>query len=194
LLGVLVPHASSAQVVAVGLRGGGGWDSTGDRVYAGQLEIVEFGRWSSVEVGVSALEGGTAEDYRRAQGLRTHDYHEETHVRGLALTASVLLWHPPRYSRGPYLLFGLGVGPIDADWRAESATDGSLGSTMAGGGSFATDRGILVGSMGSAGLGMRVHRHVDVRAQALTLVVPSTETREDMKIVSAFTLTAGITL
>jgi hypothetical protein len=163
-------------------------------VYAGQLEIVEFGSWSSVEVGISALEGGRAEDYRADQGLRAHDYHEETHVRGLALTASLLLGHPPRDSRGPYLLFGLGLGPIDVDWRRDSATDGSLGSAIAGGGSFAAEGGILVGSMGNAGVGLRVHPHVDVRAQALTLVVPSTDAREDMKIVSALTLTAGITL
>ena len=92
------------------------------------------------------------------------------------------------------MLFGLGLGPIDADWRAESTTDDALGSPLAGGGSFATESGILVGSMGSAGLGMRLHSNVDVRAQALALVVPSTDAREDMKVVATFTLTAGLTL
>jgi hypothetical protein len=41
---------------------------------------------------------------------------------------------------------------------------------------------------------MRVHRYVDLRAQGLALIVPSTDAREDMKIVTTLTLTAGLTL
>jgi len=48
--------------------------------------------------------------------------------------------------------------------------------------------------MGTAGLGMRLHRNVDVRAQAISLIVPSTDIREDMKIVGTLTFTAGIIL
>jgi hypothetical protein len=195
-LGVALPCAvqvASAQVLGAGLRAGAGWDGRGETVYVGQLELVEFGRWSSVEVGVSAFEGGVAEDYRRTPEQRTYDYHEETHVRGVALTAGILLWHPPKDSRGPYVVLGLGVGPIDVDWRTESPTDGALGSPLGSGGSYATDNGILAGSLGNAGLGMRLHAHVDVRAQGLMLVVPSTDTREDMKIVRTLTLTAGLT-
>jgi hypothetical protein len=192
-LGMTLPHAAAAQAIGAGLRGGAGWDRAGETVYVGQLEIVEFGRWSSVEVGVSAFEGAVTEDYQRVS-FRTYDYHEETLVRGLALTGSLLLAHAPKDSRGPYLLLGLGLGPIDVDWRTESLTDPSLGAPSADGGSFTSEGRILVGSMGNAGIGMRVHRNVDLRAQGLALVVPSTDAREDMKIVTTLTLTAGLTL
>jgi hypothetical protein len=91
-------------------------------------------------------------------------------------------------------MVGLGLGPIDVDWRTDSPTDTSLGSPLAGGGSFRSEGRILVGSMGNAGIGMRVHRYVDVRAQGLLLIVPSTDAREDMKIVNTLTLTVGLTL
>lgn len=190
--GLLVPDVSAAQGLGAGLRGGAGWDTTGERVWAGQLEIVEFGRWSSVEVGISAFEGGIVEDYARTVEHRTHDYHEETRVRGLALTASLLLAHAPENSRGPYALLGLGLGPIDVDWRAYSPTDLGLASPRAEGGSFATENGILAAPMASAGLGVRIHRHADVRAQGLAFLVPSTDAREDMKVVAALTFTTGL--
>ncbi|MGE0157934.1 MAG: hypothetical protein AB7T31_00905 [Gemmatimonadales bacterium] len=193
-VGLLAPHAVAAQALGGGVRGGAGWDTRGERVYMGQLEIIEFGQWSSVEVGISALGGGTAEDYQTVRDLRTHDYHEETRVRGLTLTASLLLAHAPKDSRGPYLLFGLGLGPIDVDWRADSPTDVTLGSPRPGGGSVRTEDGVMVGTMGTAGIGMRVHRWVDLRAQGLTLLVPSTDLREDMKVVATLTFTAGLTL
>ncbi len=194
LLPQVLPQAGAAQTFGAGVRAGAGWDGAGETVYAGQLEIVEFGRWSSVEVGISAFEGGKIEDYAQLVDLDSHDYHEETHARGIALTATLLLAHSPKDSRGPYALLGLGLGPIDVDWRADSATDPELGSPLAGGGSFSRESGVMVGSMGSAGIGMRIHRNVDLRAQALALVVPSTDTREDMKMVATFTLTAGLTL
>jgi hypothetical protein len=193
LLGLALPHAVSAQL-GVGLRGGAGWDRDGETVYAGQLELVEFGRWTSIEVGLSALEGGRTESYQGQRGFLAHEYQETMQIRGLALTAGLLLAHAPKNSRGPYVLLGLGLGPIDVDWRADSPTDPDLGSPAAGGGSFTTEAGILVGSVGTAGLGMRLHRNVDVRAQGLSLIVPSTNTREDMKIVATLTFTAGITL
>jgi hypothetical protein len=193
LLGIALPHAASAQIGA-GLRGGAGWDRDGETVYAGQLEIVEFGRWSSVEVGLSALDGGSTRSYQGQTGFLTHEYQEAMQVRGLALTAGLLLAHAPKDSGGPYVLLGLGLGPIDVDLRTDSPTDTTLGSPSAGGGSFTAEAGILVGSMGTAGLGMRLHRNVDVRAQAISLIVPSTDIREDMKIVGTLTFTAGIIL
>jgi hypothetical protein len=193
LLGVALPHAGSAQV-GVGLRGGAGWDGAGEAVYAAQLELIEFGRWSSVEVGISAFEGGKTASYQRARGFIMHEYRDDMQVRGLALTAGLLLAHAPKDSRGPYLLLGLGLGPIDVDWRSDSPTDPALQSPSPGGGSFTAEAGMLVGSMGSAGLGMRLHRNVDVRAQALSLIVPSTDTREELKIVATLTFSAGVAL
>jgi hypothetical protein len=193
LLAVALPHAVSAQIGA-GLRGGAGWDGDGETVYAAQLELIDFGQWSSVQVGLSALDGGRTASYQGQRGLVTHDYREAMQVRGLALTAALLLAHAPKDSRGPYLLLGLGLGPIDVDWRTDSPTDPTLGSPSAGGGSFVTEARLIPGAMGAAGLGMRLHRNVDVRAQATSLLVPSTDLREDMKIVGTLTFTLGITL
>jgi hypothetical protein len=44
------------------------------------------------------------------------------------------------------------------------------------------------------GLGFRVHRRLDLRAHALTLLTPSTEAREDLKLLWAFMLTTGLEL
>ena len=71
-VGLLMPHGAYAQSLGAGLRAGAGWDRAGQRVYAGQLEIVEFGRWSSIEVGLGALEGGVTENYDRMLDLVAH--------------------------------------------------------------------------------------------------------------------------
>jgi hypothetical protein len=195
-LALALPHAAWAQGLGAVLRAGAGIDSQGKRVLGGQIELVDFGTSSSVEIALALFEGRLVEDYQVAVpgAIRPtfHDYHEDTRVRGAGPIASVLIGQGPRDSRGPYLAVGLGLGMLDVGWHVESPTDRDLGSLLPTGGSVSREDVLLLGGLGSLGLGFRVHRRLDVRAQALTLMTPSTDAREDAKFLTTLMLTAGV--
>ena len=195
-LALAFPHAALAQGLGAVLRAGAGIDVQGERVIGGQVGLVDFGTSSSVEMALAVFEGRLVEDYRvyTDNGIRLvpDDYHEDTRVRGAGPIASVLIGQGPRDSRGPYLALGLGLGVFDVDWHVESPTDRSLGTVRPTGGSFSQEDGLLLGALGSLGLGFRVHRRLDIRAQALTMMTPSTDAREDAKLLTTFLLTVGV--
>jgi len=196
---VSLAHAADAQGLSPVLRGGAGVDSAGRGVFGGQIGLVDFGSSSSVEFAVALFEARLAEDY---VGLLPgpfgndvpHENHEDTRVRGVGPLASVLIGDGPRGSRGPYLAVGLGLGAFDSVWNVESPTANGLGNARPGGGSMRTEERLLLGGLASLGLGLRVHRRLDVRAQALTLMTPSTDERENAKLLATFMLTAGVGL
>jgi hypothetical protein len=193
------PYAARAQGIAPVLRAGAGLDSEGESVLGGQIGIVDFGTSSAVEIALAFFEARLVEDYggrapNRFGEDEPHQYHEDTEVRGVGPLASLLAGDGPRGSRGPYLALGLGVGAFQVDWHVVSPTDGALGAAQPGGGSLREESVLLPGGLGSVGLGYRVHRRLDLRAHALTLLTPSTNTREDLKLLSAFMLTAGLEL
>src|SRR5688572_16472244 len=173
LLGLSVPSVASAQGVGGVLRAGVGVDANGGSVLGGQVALIDFGQSSSVELAIHAFSASSADEYR----TDPHDYHEDTRVRGVGLVGSVLVGHGPRESRGPYLALGLGLGPMDVDWRAESPTDRFLGTPNATGGSFGEEHRVLLGGLSTVGLGLRLHPRVDVRTQMLTLLAPPTDKR-----------------
>jgi hypothetical protein len=189
---VLHPMAGRAQGLAPVLRAGAGVDSEGESVLGGQIGLVDFGSSSSVEIAIAVFEAHLVEDYRSPD--LPHEYHEDTRVRGAGPLASLLVGDGPRGSRGPYLAVGLGLGVFDVDWIVESPTDAGLGSVRGGGGSMRTEDGLLLGGLGSLGLGFRVHRYLDIRVHALSLLAPSTDAREDLKLLASFMLTAGVGL
>lgn len=191
LLGGAAPDAASAQRVGAFIRVGSGVDSNGHRAHVGQIELVDSGRSTSVELALSLFQARVIEQYRASDARFTHDYREETQAPGVALMANLLLRHS-RDLRGPYAVAGLGLGVLDVDWKLWSATDDDLGLPLPGGGSEASENGPALGSMLNLGLGFRLFRHADVRAQALTVLVPSTVQREDLKFVHALTLSAGL--
>lgn len=196
LLSLVASDPLSAQGrTAFGIRGGAGLVKTGEAVYGGQIEMadVDGSGTGSVEVALTGWGGArTTSDYELRRGDLTHRYHEEMRISGLGLLASYL-WAPLRRTGGPYLAFGLGLGPLWVDWRADS-TDPRFGTPAAEGGSFRAEEGVQLGSLLSFGIGQRLHERLDVRAQMLTLLVPSTDAREDAKLVPLFTLTTGIGL
>jgi hypothetical protein len=190
------PHAVWAQGVGTVLRAGAGVDSQGGLVFGGQIALVDFGASSSVEMALAAFEGRLVEDYSGEEPgpivAIQHDYHEDTRARGAGLIGSLLIGHGPRDSRGPYIALGLGIGALDVDWRVESPTARDLGPARPTGGSMREEHGLLPGGLGNVGLGFRLHRRLDLRAQALTLMAPSTDARENLKLLTVFTLTAGV--
>lgn len=196
-LSLSLPCAISGQGFDAVLRAGAGIDSGGGRVLGGQFGIVDFGASNSVEMVLTLFEGRLAEDHsvlvRTSSGRdEPYDYHEETRVRGAGAIASILIGHGPRDSRGPYVALGLGLGAFGVDWHIESLTDRFLGSARPTGGSLREEDVLLLGGLGSLGLGFRVHRRLDVRAHALTMMTPSTDSREDLKLVTNIMLMAGV--
>jgi hypothetical protein len=192
-----LPHAAWSQGLGAVLRAGAGIDSQGDRVVGAQIGIIDFGNSSSVEIAVALFEASLVQNYSSpVPGLLgtdvLNDYHEDTRVRGAGPIASVLIGQGPRDSRGPYLGLGLGMGAFDVDWLVESPHDRDLGTARPGGGSMRDEDTLLLGGLGSVGLGFRFHRRLDVRAQALTLLTPSTGSREDAKLLTTFVLMAGV--
>jgi hypothetical protein len=181
------------------LRAGAGVDSEGESVLGGQIGLVDFGSSSSVEIAIAFFQARLVEDYSGLVqdpfgNLQPHRYHEDTEVRGAGPLASILIGEGPRGSRGPYLAVGLGLGVFEVDWHVESPTDRELGSARPGGGSMREEQTLLPGGLGNVGLGFRVHRHLDVRAHMLTLLTPSTDQREDLKLLATFMLSAGVGL
>jgi hypothetical protein len=67
-----------------------------------------------------------------------------------------------------------------------------VGEPLPEGGGFLEEEGVSVGSFLSAGVGQRLHRRVDLRAGATLVLLPSTDLREELETIPAFTLTAGI--
>jgi hypothetical protein len=187
------PTLSAQGAIALGIRGGVGVDRAGRTVYTGQLEVTEVGGSSSAQVALAGFDARWIDDRQvfDSRRLRSYDYHEEVRVRGGGVVASILPWHR-RDEGGPYVALGLGVGPMIVDWRLESATDTRFATPLPGGGTFVEEEKVQLGSMLSVGLGLRVHRHVDFRAQTLALVVPSSDVREELKVVPTFTLTTGL--
>lgn len=195
-LALWLPFAISAQGLGV-LRAGAGVDAQGRKVLGGQVEFVDFGASSSVEVALTVFEARLVEDFQGLGGGRIapdllHNFHEDTRLRGAGVIPSLLIGHGPRDSRGPYLALGLGLGLFDVDWHVESPTDESLGTTRSTGGSIRMEDALLLGGLGSLGVGYRIHRRIDVRAQALSLLTPPTDARRDAKLLATFILTAGI--
>ena len=197
VLSLSLPRAIFGQGFDAIVRAGAGIDSEGGRVFGGQFGFVDFGASSSVEMALTLFEGHLVEDYRVL--VRTsfgrdepYDYHEDTRVRGAGGIASLLIGHGPRDSRGPYVALGLGLGAFDVDWHIESATDQFLGSARPTGGSVREEDGVLLGGLGSLGVGFRVHRRLDLRVHSLTMMTPSTDSREDIKLLTTFLLTAGL--
>jgi hypothetical protein len=188
-LSLASPSPLTAQrATTIGLRGGAGLDESRMWSFHGQLELTELGGSSSVQVALGAFATARAtDDYRVPVLALVHEYREESRVWGVALLANYLARHA---SRGPYLVGGLGVGYLWVDWRLET-TDARVGSPLPEGGSYLEEEGPTLSTLLNLGVGQRLHGHLDVRAQLLTTVVPSTEER-DLMLLPVLSFTTGI--
>jgi len=94
-------------------------------------------------------------------------------------------------TQGPYFVAGIGVGIFSVDWREESPTDVSLGSPLAGGGSFQEEDGTAAGAILNFGIGHRFTEQIDLRAQVPPFLIGSGDQR-GTQAVPTFTLTLGV--
>jgi hypothetical protein len=187
--GAVTPGSAHAQsLAAFGVRGGVGVDSSGKLVYDAQIGLTDLSGSTNVEVAIRGLgEAFSTRSYQTQRASLTFDNDEELSVWGIGLTADFLFGH----ASGTYWMLGLGVGPLWYAWRLES-TDPRVGEPLPEGGGFLEEEGVSVGSFLSAGVGQRLHRRVDLRAGATLVLLPSTDLREELETIPAFTLTAGI--
>jgi len=188
----LATESAEAQGVWRGARFGVGLDANRRLAGTGQLEVISYGEGrGSAELALVGVRVGLREEYRARKGtLSVHEYTEDTDVTGVGLLASYLFGHF-RDDRGPYLGLGLGLGALDVDWRLASPTDNFQIVPTWTGGETGEER-VVLGTMASLALGLQLHRNADVRAQLLTLLVSSTDQREELKFVPSLTLSAGI--
>jgi hypothetical protein len=191
LVWLALPTESTAQGLGGGLRIGAGVDTAGRVAYGVQLELIEFGTSSSFELALHAFGATRVENYEFYYFSTLRQYHEESRLRGLGIIANLLARHA-RESSGPYLVLGVGLGPLEVDWRVESATDPTMSTPLPNGGSFDAEKRRTVGSLVNLGIGWRIDRRLDLRAQILTALASPTDVREDLKIVPAATLSVGI--
>ena len=192
VLALSVAAPLEAQWVSrLGARGGIGIDRTGKTVYVGQVDVTEMGTTHSVELALAVFGARLDQAYAATTKNVLHEYQELTHVDGVALIGSVLLGHARPGTR-PYVVAGLGLGPLHVDWRQVSPTDPDLDISLPAGGSFREQSVMTLGAVLRLGVGLRLPAGLDVRAQAHALVVPSTADREDMKVVPTITLSTGV--
>lgn len=182
----LVSTAFAQSPGRTGARFGVGTDISGGIAYGGQIDYTLFQGDNSLEFGLAFFGGSFEED--SSNGV--NDYHEETDILVFGGMANYL----PRHgvdSGGPYFVVGLGVGAFSVNWREESPTDTSLGSALAGGGSFQEEDGTTAGLIVNLGMGHRFTEKFDLRVQVPTFFISSGDSRES-QVVPTFTLTAGI--
>jgi hypothetical protein len=198
-VGALIGQPLEAQLsTRLGARVGAGIDGTGRMVYVGQIDFTDFGEAHSVELAVVAMgarldQAFTAGGGGGVGGSAHFEYEELTRAEGIGLIGSLLIGHVPGRGR-PYLLAGIGPAVLSVDWRLASSTDHKLGTPRLAGGSFREEHVRKLGSVAQLGVGVRVRDRFDLRAQGQALVVPSTDAREDMKVLHTITLSTGIQL
>ena len=169
-----------------GVRFGAGADISGGVAFGGQVDYTLFRGVDAFEVGAGAFGGKFEEDSNNG----FNDYHEETNLLVIAALANYLFRHGSE-TGGPYFVAGLGVGGVTVEWREESPTDTSLGSSLPGGGSFQEEDGTVAGFILNAGIGHRLNEQVDIRAQVPTFLVAASDERES-QVIPTFTVTVGI--
>jgi len=183
----LVGTAFAQSESVIGARVGIGTDVSGGIAYGGQLNYTMPQNDNSLELGLTFFGGSFEED--RDNGVNT--YHEETDVLVVAGMVNYLFRHSMD-NGGLYFLAGGGAGAFSVDWREESPTDTSLGSPLAGGGSFQEEDAVAAGFILNAGIGHRFSEKFDLRFQVPTFFIGSGDTR-DSQVVPTFTITAGYT-
>ena len=156
-----------------GVRFGAGADPSGGVAFGGQVDYTLLQGVNAFEVGLGAFGGKFEEDNNNG----FNDYHEETNLIVIAALANYLFRHGSE-TGGPYFVTGVGVGGVTVEWREESPTDTSLGSSLPGGsGSFQEEDGTVAGFILNAGIGHRFNEQVDIRAQVPTFLVAASDER-----------------
>ena len=152
----------------------------------GQIDYTLLQGPNSFELGLVGFGNKFTEDSNNG----FNDYQEETDVLVIAGIANYLFRHSMA-NGGPYFVAGAGVGAFAVEWREESPTDTSLGSPLAGGGSFQEEEGTTAGLILNFGIGHRFNEQFDIRAQAPTFFISSGDQRGD-QVIPTLTVTLGI--
>ncbi len=186
-LGVALVNTAYAQSQGrAGIRFGAGTDISGGIAYGGQINYTLFQGENAVELGLAFFGGSFSEDSNNG----FNDYHEETDVFVLGAIVNYMFRHAME-TQGPYFVAGFGVGAFSVEWREESPTDVSLGSALAGGGSFQEEDGSAAGAILNFGIGHRITEQVDLRAQVPTFFIGSGDQRGG-QVIPTFTITLGV--
>ncbi len=98
-----------------------------------------------------------------------HTYEETTDLVAVGVMANYLVGYTPGAS-APFLVAGLGLAGMNVAWEERSATDVSLGTPLAGGGSMQSEEGAAGGSVVNVGVGYAFERS-DVRVEMPVFII-----------------------
>lgn len=170
--------------VRFGLRIGLGTDITGGLAYGVGANYLIPWSANALEVGVRFF-GGSFEETTEEH----FTYVETTNILVFALTADYLIAYSVE-NPGIYFVSGIGVGMIRAEWEERSDGDITLGTRLPGGGSMQSAEGSEGGLVLDVGIGYRLTRALDLRAEIPVFVLFDAPGNSS-NVMPAFTVTVG---
>jgi hypothetical protein len=186
LLLIGISHNAFASE-GLGLRVGAGTDITGGIAYGlGINYLTEFDS-QPVELGIVLYSGNFEEETEEF-----HTYKETTDVFVFGALANFLFRYNPQ-KPGVYYVAGIGIGAISVDWEEKSATDTSLGTPLANGGSKQSADGSAAGSILNFGIGTTFSGGFDLRLE-IPIIISFDSPGESSSVVPTLTLSAGLRL
>jgi len=170
----------------IGIRAGVGTDVAGGLAFgAGANYLVSLPQ-NSIELGV-ILFGGSFDE---STDIGIHTYNETTDMFAFGLFANYLFGYTPNQP-STFFIAGLGLASVSINWEERSATDGTLGTQLPGGGSMQTDDGTTGGSIVNLGIGHTFAGGVDIRAELPVIFVYSVP-GEASTVAPTLIVTAGL--
>jgi hypothetical protein len=186
LLALCALAAHSATPSGVGVRAGAGTDISGGVAYGGGVNYLYSqdgsGAWELGLVGY----GGKFEETT----VEMNTYVEKTTVAAFGVLVNRLVKYKPGM-RGPFTVFGLGAGVTSVSWEERSATDITLGTRLASGGSMQSADGTGGGILFNLGVGYVFGGPVDLRLE-VPIIINSNAPGNSSSVIPALTLTAGM--
>ncbi len=192
-IAVLVSNVD-AQTVSpkIGVRGGLGTDIHGGIAYGvGGNYLLSYPN-GGLELGVLLFGGSFEESSEDGYNFDTgapHIYDETTDIFVFGLMANYLIGYDQSTTKS-YFIVGAGLASISVDWEEKSATDGSLGTIMPGGGSMQSESASGAGTVFNLGVGKSFSENFDMRVEFPTIVTFSTAGNASA-VIPTFIVTAG---
>ncbi|MBU0982401.1 MAG: hypothetical protein KKA42_00910 [candidate division Zixibacteria bacterium] len=140
---------------------------------------------NSVELGI-VLFGGSFEE---STDESIHTYDETTDVFVFGIMANYLIGYQPDQS-GTFFVAGFGFASMSVEWEERSATDGSLGTPLPGGGSMQSADGSSAGTLFNLGVGQSFTGGFDLRLE-VPVIVSFSAPGESSSVIPTVIATAG---
>jgi hypothetical protein len=186
LIGVQA-QAQTEEVGGIGIRAGVGTDINLGLAYGAEINYAKYLGRDAFEIALAVYAGHYEEESEEGGNI----YEETTDIMVIGALVNYLFLYSMD-EPGPYFVAGFGFGAVSMEWEEKSATDSSLGTPLPGvpGGSMQDADGSAGGTIINFGIGYRINKQVDIRAQLPTFLVFSTP-GDASSVIPTFTITLG---